>query len=371
MKTLDLEPLECLILYFAVVAPLPPVGSAGEIRENYKIKLEFEETDMKNLGFGMMRLPLLDKNDAASIDEAQVCKMVDRFLAQGFTYVDTAYFYHQNTSEIAVRRTLVERHPRESYVLADKMPTFLVEKPEDYQRFFNEQLEKCGVDYFDYYLLHTLKKELYEQTKKFGGFAFGQKMKEEGKIRHFGFSFHDTPEVLDQILTEQPCVEFVQLQINYIDWESEQIRARECYETARKHGKPVIVMEPVRGGGLATVPVEAEIMMKAHQPDLSIPSWAIRFAASLDGVMMVLSGMSSLAQLEDNISYMQEFAPLSEEEQEIVGKVAKLIRSRVAVPCTACRYCVDDCPKHIPIPEIFSIYNERERTRDVYNHKVS
>lgn len=326
---------------------------------------------MKNFGFGLMRLPLLDKRDATSIDEQQLCKMVDYFLEQGFTYFDTAYFYHQNVSELATKKALVERHPRESYLLADKMPTFLVERPEDYQKYFEEQLEKCGVDYFDYYLLHTLKKELYEKTKEYGGFAFGQKLKDEGKIRHFGFSFHDTPEVLDQILMEQPSVEFVQLQINYIDWESEQVRARECYEAARKHGKPIIVMEPVRGGGLATVPEEAEKMMKAYHPELSIPSWAIRFAASLDGVMMVLSGMSDMAQLEDNTSYMRDFVPLNVEEKEIIQRVSEVIRSRVAVPCTSCRYCVDDCPKHIPIPEIFSLYNERERTRDVYTHKAA
>lgn len=326
---------------------------------------------MKNFGFGLMRLPLLDQKDVTAIDEQQLCRMVDRFLEQGFTYFDTAYFYHQNTSELAVKKTLVERHPRESYLLADKMPTFLVERPEDYQKYFEEQLKRCGVDYFDYYLLHTLKEELYTKTKEYGGFAFGQKLKDEGKIQHFGFSFHDTPEVLDQILTEQPSVEFVQLQINYIDWESEQVRARECYEAARKHGKPVIVMEPVRGGGLAKVPEEAERIMKACRPDLSIPSWAVRFAASLDGVMMVLSGMSDMAQLEDNTSYMRDFVPLNGEEKEIIQKVSEIIRNRTAVPCTACRYCVDDCPKRIPLPEIFSLYNEQERTRDVYTHKVA
>lgn len=326
---------------------------------------------MKNLGFGLMRLPLLDRKDVTAIDEAQLCRMVDRFIEQGFTYFDTAYFYHQNTSENAARKTLVERHPRESYVLADKMPVSLVERPEDHPKYFNEQLKKCGVDYFDYYLLHTLKTDLYAKTMEYGGFAFVRKLKAEGKIRHFGFSFHDTPELLDQILTEQPDTEFVQLQINYIDWESEQVRARECYETARKHGKPIIVMEPVRGGGLARVPEEAEKMMKAYHPDLSIPSWAVRFAASLDGVMMVLSGMSDMAQLEDNTSYMRNFTPLNKEELEIIRKAADVIRNRTAVPCTSCRYCVDDCPKHIPIPDIFSIYNERERTRDVYSHKVA
>lgn len=326
---------------------------------------------MKNLGFGFMRLPLSDKNDVTSIDEEQLRKMVDLFLEQGFTYFDTAYFYHQNTSECAVKRTLVDRYPRESFVLADKMPTFLVERPEDYDKFFEEQLEKCGVDYFDYYLLHTLKADSYAQTKEYGGFAFCEGLKSKGKIRHFGFSFHDTAEVLDQILTEQPGVEFVQLQINYIDWENEQVQSRKCYEVARKHKKPVIVMEPVRGGGLAKVPEEAEKIMKAYHPDLSVSSWGIRYAASLDGVMMVLSGMNNLEQVKDNTGYMKEFVPLNEEEEEIIDKVSEIIRNRIAIPCTSCRYCTDECPKRIPIPDIFSIYNERERSRDVYFPKVN
>ena len=326
---------------------------------------------MKNLGFGFMRLPLLDPNDVTSIDDAQLCRMVDRFLEQGFTYFDTAYFYHQKVSECAVKRTLVDRHPRESYVLADKMPTFLVEKPEDYETYFAEQLSKCGVEYFDYYLLHTLDKALYAKTKEYGGFAFGEKLKRERKIRHLGFSFHDTADVLDQILTEQPGVEFVQLQINYMDWENEQVQSRKCWEVARKRKKPVIVMEPVRGGGLAKVPEEVGSIMRAYHPDLSIPSWAIRYAASLEGVMMVLSGMTSLAQVEDNTSYMREFVPLNDEEKGIIAKSAEIIRNRIAIPCTACRYCVDECPNRIPIPDIFSIYNERERTRDVYSPKVN
>lgn len=326
---------------------------------------------MKNLGFGFMRLPLLDKDDVTSIDDEQLCKMVDCFLEQGFTYFDTAYFYHQNVSEYAVKRTLVDRYPRTSYLLADKMPTFLVEKPEDYSRFFEEQLEKCGVDYFDYYLLHTLKKDSYDKTKEYGGFKFCEKLKSEGRIHHFGFSFHDTAEVLDQILTEQPGVEFVQLQINYIDWENEQVQSRKCYEVARKHNKPVIVMEPVRGGGLAKVPKEAEKIMKAYHSDLSVSSWGIRYAASLDGVMMVLSGMNSIEQVKDNTSYMKEFVPLNKEEKEIINQVSEIIRNIIAIPCTSCRYCVDECPKKIPIPDIFTIYNGRERSRDVYYPKVN
>ena len=312
---------------------------------------------MKKLGFGTMRLPLLEEGNAKSIDLAQFSQMVDEYLAQGFTYFDTAYPYHEETSELAVRKCLVERHPRESFLLADKMPIYKVTKTEDYQKIFAEQLEKCGVDYFDYYLLHNLGVDRYEQTEEFGGFAFVQEMKKAGKIRFAGFSFHDTAEVLERILTEHPEVDFVQLQINYLDWESPVAQSRLCYETAVRHGKPVIVMEPVKGGTLAKLPDEAAQELVKYNAGGSAASYAVRYAASLSQVVMVLSGMSNLDQLRDNMSYMREFEPLGEQEYEMLEHVTEILNRTIEIPCTGCRYCMEVCPKNINIPAYFGLYN--------------
>ena len=309
------------------------------------------------LGFGAMRLPLLNPDDPASIDVETFSKMIDRYLEQGFNYIDTAYPYHKEHSEEAVAEALVRRHPRDSYLLADKMPTFLVKGPEDYQKFFDTQLKRCQVDYFDYYLLHNMGKERLEETLKYGGFDFIRKLKAEGKARHIGFSFHDKPEVLEEILKVFPEAEFVQIQLNYIDWESNIIQSKNCLEVARKYGKPVVVMEPIKGGGLINLPEEAKKLLKDYNPEASIASWAIRFAASQEGVMMVLSGMSAPEQLEDNTSYMKEFKPLTEEELNVIGQVTDILRKSTAIPCTACKYCVDECPMNINIPGYFSVYN--------------
>ncbi len=312
--------------------------------------------NLKKLGFGCMRLPLLDE-DVTHIDYETLKAMFDRFLAEGFTYFDTAYPYHQEHSEIAVRECLVKRHPRDSFLLADKMPVFKITKSEEYPMYFQQQLERCGVEYFDYYLLHNLWSEAYDLTTKLGGFEFIQKIKAEGKARKVGFSFHDTAPVLDRILTDHPEVDFVQLQINYSDWESASIQSHACYDVARKHNKPIIVMEPVKGGGLANPSEEVQKLLKGYNPDASCASWAIRFAASHEGVMMVLSGMTQPDQLEDNMSYMKDFQPLSGAEIEIINKAAEIIAASTAIPCTGCQYCVDDCPKQINIPRLFSIYN--------------
>ncbi len=310
------------------------------------------------LGFGLMRLPMLDEN---TIDIEQVKKMADKFIAAGGTYFDTAYPYHQGKSETAFREAVVKRYPRESFTVTDKLPMFSIKKAEEMQPIFDEQLARCGVEYFDYYWLHALGKATYELSEQIGAFDFIAQKKAEGKVKHIGFSFHDSAEVLDQILTNHPEMEFVQLQINYLDLDDPGVQAKKCYETAVRHGKPVIVMEPVKGGALANVPEEVEDMMKAAEPDMSPASWAVRFAATYENVMMVLSGMSNMSQMEDNLSYMKDFKPLSDKENEMILKCADIIKNSIAIKCTACRYCTDGCPKTIAIPDYFKIYNDLKR----------
>ena len=316
---------------------------------------------MKKLGFGLMRLPVNDKTNMADVDMEQLKKMVDLFMEKGFTYFDTAWMYNDFASESAAKTALVDRYPRESFTLATKLHSAFINSLEDRDRIFHAQLEHTGAGYFDYYLLHGIEASMYPKYEQFDCFHWLLDKREKGLVKHAGFSFHDTPELLDEILTKYPEMEFVQLQINYLDWESQWVQSRACYETALKHKKPVIVMEPVKGGTLANVPEEAQELFRGLDPEKSVSSWAIRFAASLPGVMTVLSGMSDMEQIKDNTSYMEDFKPLTEEETAVCHKVAEIINRQIAVPCTGCSYCTAGCPKKIAIPQYFSLYNEDMR----------
>lgn len=309
---------------------------------------------IEKLGFGLMRLPR--KGVGANIDVEQVTQMVDQFLSAGFNYFDTAYVY--NGSEEVIKSTLVDRYPRDKYLLATKLcPWMGCHDEESAKQQFYTSLERTQASYFDYYLLHSLQTTNYKIYDEYHLWDFVSELKEKGLVKHWGFSFHGSPEILDEVLTMNRDVEFVQLQLNYADWENPVIAARANYEVARKHGKQIVVMEPVKGGVLTNPPENVKRILKEANPDMSIPSWAIRYVASLEGVMTVLSGMSNLSQMQDNISYMKNLKPLNEDEQKVIAKAQTALSETKTIPCTACRYCTEGCPIHIDIPRIFAARN--------------
>ena len=315
---------------------------------------------MSKLGMGLMRLPLMDENDQTSIDYEEVNKMVDAYMDAGFDYFDTAFVYHEGVGEAAFRKCVVERYPRESFKIATKLPLFVITEESQLEPIFAQQLENCGVDYIDYYMLHNVSGFTENAWKNVDLYSFIQKKKEEGYIKHIGISTHGNAEFLEEILFEHPELEFVLLQINYLDWEDEGIESRKCLEVARKYNKQVMIMEPYKGGFLADVPEEAEKIMKEYNPDRSVVSWAMRFVANIEDVEVVLTGASNLEQLESNIREFNDADPLNDEEMEIISQVSEIINSNITVDCTKCRYCVDTCPEDIDIAKIFDLYNKHK-----------
>ena len=323
---------------------------------------------LKNFGFGCMRLPMKDGN----VDYAEFNKMIDTFIENGFNYFDTAHGYLSGKSETALRDCLVKRYPRDKYILTNKLTNFYFKTEAEVRPFFESQLEVCGVDYFDFYLMHAQNREIFAHFKRCRAYEQALEFKAEGKIKHFGISFHDTAEVLDEILSEYPQIEAVQIQLNYVDFDDPAVQSKKCYEVCRKYGKPVIVMEPVKGGNLVNLPDAAKKYFE-ELGSASPASYAIRFAAGFDGIFMVLSGMSNLEQMNDNLSYMKDFKPLDAKETEAVAKVCAVFKAMNLIPCTACRYCTAGCPQKISIPDLFACMNTKNIYHDwnadyYYNH---
>lgn len=320
------------------------------------------------LGFGLMRLP---KDGAGKIDIEQTKKMVDMFMDAGLTYFDTAYVYDQGDSELAAKEALVKRYPRESFTLATKLCAWTgANNEETAKQQFYTSLERTGAGYFDYYLLHALQAGNYKKYDEYHIWDFVKEQKAKGLIKHWGFSFHATPDILDEILTAHPDAEFVQLQLNYADWENPDVASRANYEVARKHGKSIIVMEPVKGGALAAPPQEVRKIFDDADKNASYASWAIRYVASLEGIITVLSGMSNIEQMADNLSYMKDFKALNDSEQDAIRKAQEAINGIKSIPCTACHYCTAGCPMQIPIPEIFAARNKQLIRGQIENGKA-
>lgn len=312
----------------------------------------------KNFGFGCMRLPMRD----GEVDTEEFSKMIRQFFDAGLNYFDTAHGYISGKSELAIRECLTSKYPRDSYTLTNKLTETYFKTQEDIRPFFESQLAACGVEYFDFYLMHAQNAVNFEKFKQCRAYETAFELKKEGKVHHVGLSFHDTADVLDKILTTYPEVELVQIQFNYADYEDPSVQSRACYEVCRKHNKPIVVMEPVKGGKLIDLPTEAQEVLDALQGG-SNASYAIRFAASFDGMMMVLSGMSNTEQMADNLSYMTDFQSLSETEFSAIEKVRDVFLKQKLIPCTACRYCTDGCPKKILIPDLFTCSNDRKAGR--------
>ncbi len=309
--------------------------------------------EMPKLGFGLMRLPEVD----GTIDLEQVCRMVDLYMKAGLNYFDTAYVYHGGRSESIAKEAIVKRYPRESFYLATKLPAWEMKEADDRDRLFNEQLERTGAEYFDFYLLHSIENGNLQVYEKYDCFTWAMKKKEEGKIRHFGFSFHGSPELLEKVLDAHPEVEFVQIQLNYADWNNPVVCSGALYEILEKRGIPVIVMEPVKGGTLASLKPELEDKLKGVRPEASIASWAMRFVGSLPGVMTILSGMSKEDQMQDNLDTFLNFEPLSDDERTLLDEVTRIMLDTPQIGCTSCRYCVDGCPMGIRIPDVLRAVN--------------
>ena len=320
--------------------------------------MSIDVSKMPKIGFGLMRLPETD----GVIDIDKVCNMVDAYLDAGFTYFDTAYVYHGGNSEKAVKEAIVKRHPRDSFTLATKLPAWSIHSLEDRDKIFNEQLERCGVDYFDFYLLHSIEDgNNYDTYVKYDCFNWGIQKRAEGKSTHFGFSFHGTPELLVQIVDTHPEIEFVQIQLNYADWDNPLVHSGELYKILSERNIPIIVMEPCKGGKLANHDDECTEILKNVRPDKSIASWAFRFVGSLPGVTTILSGMTTQDQMEDNMNTFKNFEPLSDEERAAIDKVIEVMFRVEQVGCTACRYCVDGCPMSISIPDVISAINTKRK----------
>ncbi len=324
---------------------------------------------MSKLGFGFMRLPLTDPMNEQSIDMEQVKKMVDLYLSRGYRYFDTAHRYHGGMSEQAIREALTSRYDRECYELTDKITLVpFIHSEEEQEPFFAAQLEICGVSWFDNYLVHNMNGSTYPLAQKYHTFEFLRSLKEKGLAKRIGFSFHGSPELLETILSDHPEIDLVQLQLNYLDWLDVGIQSKKCYDIAVKHQKKVLVMESIKGGNLINLPDEAAHLLKEAAPKRSFAQWALAFCASLSETEYVLSGMSTLEQVDENTSEMMHFSPLTEEENALLMKAADVIREQTAVKCTGCQYCESYCPKHIAIPSYFALYNEEKRESVNYVH---